>query len=163
MPNAIWEEASIDFIMSLPMSGGKTTILVVVIRLSKNAHFAPLSILFLSRSVAQVFIESLVRLHGLLKVLISDHDLVFLGHFWRTLFKAYGMKLYCLTVYHPQLVNQMRWSTTAYTSILGSSSWINLKLGPNSFISQSIAIIHTTIPQRRCHPLRKCTIDDPLH
>ena len=43
VPAQVWEEVTIDFITWLPVLQGFTVILVVVDRLTKSAHFAPLS------------------------------------------------------------------------------------------------------------------------
>lgn len=53
-----------DFIRGLPKSKGKDTIMVVVDRLSKAAHFTPLSHPYSAKEVAVVFVEEVVRLHG---------------------------------------------------------------------------------------------------
>jgi len=42
IPNQHWEEVSMDFITSLPMSKGKSVIMVVVDRLTNYAHFCAL-------------------------------------------------------------------------------------------------------------------------
>nr|GEZ09139.1 integrase, catalytic core [Tanacetum cinerariifolium] len=57
IPKRIWKEISIDFIEKLPTSHGKSLILVVVDRLSKYAHFIPLTHPFTASQVAQVFLD----------------------------------------------------------------------------------------------------------
>lgn len=42
VPSQVWDDVSMDFITGLPQSRGYTTIMVVVDRLSKYAHFAAL-------------------------------------------------------------------------------------------------------------------------
>jgi hypothetical protein len=42
IPPAIWKDISMDFITSLPKSGNKSVIMVVVDHLSKYAHFCAL-------------------------------------------------------------------------------------------------------------------------
>ena len=38
----VWDDITLDFIEGLPLSQGKGTIMVVVVWLSKSAHFLPL-------------------------------------------------------------------------------------------------------------------------
>lgn len=42
-PDGIWKDLAMDFIEGLPKSQGQDTILVVVDRLNKYAHFLPLN------------------------------------------------------------------------------------------------------------------------
>ena len=49
---------------------------------------------------------SLMRLHGLPKSIISNHDLRFTDHFWMTLGSLLGTKLTISSNYHPQIDSQ---------------------------------------------------------
>ncbi|CAM8976306.1 unnamed protein product [Rhodiola kirilowii] len=91
-----------DFITCLPKSKGKTTIMVVVDRLSKYAHFSPLAKGFTAESVAGVFARDNCRLHGIPTYIISDRDPVLLSSFWQELFCHKGTVLAHSTTYHPQ-------------------------------------------------------------
>ena len=66
-----------DFIEKLPKSVGKDTIMVVVDRLSKYAHFVTLSHLFSVITVAQAFMDHIYRLYGIPNTIVSDRDKVF--------------------------------------------------------------------------------------
>ena len=91
-----------DFIEKLPKSGGKDCIMGVVDRLSKYAHFVTLTHPFTAITVAQVFLDTIYRLHGVPNSIVSDRDKVFLSNFWKELFKCLGTKLHMSSSYHPQ-------------------------------------------------------------
>ncbi|WVZ01419.1 hypothetical protein V8G54_027488 [Vigna mungo] len=101
-PTKCWEDLSLDFIVGLPPYQGNSTILVVVDRFSKAAHFGMLPRSFSASKVADLFVHMICKLHGLPKSLISDRDPVFLSQFWRELFRLSGTKLRMSTTYHPQ-------------------------------------------------------------
>ena len=71
-----------DFITSLPKSEGKSVIMVVVDRLTKYAHFCALSHPFKASTVATTFMETVQKLHGTPKIIVSDRDPIFTGYFW---------------------------------------------------------------------------------
>jgi len=71
-----------DFITSLPKSEGKSVIMVVVDKLTKYAHFCTLSHPFNASIVSTAFMETIQKLHGNLKIIISDRDPIFTGNFW---------------------------------------------------------------------------------
>ena len=95
-----------DFIDGLPLSQGKTTIFVVMDRLSKYAHFVPISHPYTAVSVAQVFFEQIFRLHGMPQSIVCDRDVAFVSAFWKELFRLQGTHFNFSSSYHPQTNGQ---------------------------------------------------------
>jgi hypothetical protein len=106
IPEGVWEDISLDFIVGLPSFQRNTMILVVVDRFSKATHFAKLPSRFTASQVASVFAETVYKLHGMPKSIVSDRDPIFLSKFWQELFKSSGTKLRMSTAYHPQTDGQ---------------------------------------------------------
>ncbi|CAM8959252.1 unnamed protein product [Rhodiola kirilowii] len=91
-----------DFITCLPVSRGKTMVMVVVDRLSKYVDFCAMPKIFSAESVGRVFIQEICRLHGVPSNIVSDHDPIFMSTFWQELFKKQGTDLAHSSTYHPQ-------------------------------------------------------------
>lgn len=102
VPCRVWDDITMEFIDALPRSEGATSILVVVDRLSKYAHFIALSHPYTAKSVAQVFVVSVVKLHGMPQSIVSDRDPIFISTFWREFMRLSGIALCMTSAYHPQ-------------------------------------------------------------
>lgn len=76
-----WEEVSLDFITGLSKSEGNSVIMVVIDRITKYEHFYALSLPFKASIVATLFIENIQKLHGNLKIIVSDRDPISLQRF----------------------------------------------------------------------------------
>lgn len=102
VPARPWEALSLDFITGLPPCQGKTVILVVVDRFSKGIHLGSLPTAHTAHMVASLFVDIIVKLHGIPRSLVSDRDPLFVSHFWQNLFHLSGTKLRMSFAYHPQ-------------------------------------------------------------
>ena len=71
-----------DFITCLPKSEGKSVIMVIVDRLNKYAHFCALYHPFKASTIATALMETIQKLHGNPKIIVSNKDPIFTGNFW---------------------------------------------------------------------------------
>nr|GFC50449.1 retrotransposon protein, putative, Ty3-gypsy subclass [Tanacetum cinerariifolium] len=89
-----WDEISIDFVTGLPQTRRRhDAIWVVVDRLTKSAHFLLIRKDYSVSSLAEIFQQEIVRLHGTPSAIVSDRDPRFASRFWKGLQKAWGTRL----------------------------------------------------------------------
>src|SRR5215469_12445919 len=94
IPDRLWSSISMDFITHLPRSQmGYDAILVFVDRLTKMTHLTPCLTSDGAPEVAQHFMTTIFRLHGLPNQIVSDRDSRFTSHFWRSLMKLLNVRL----------------------------------------------------------------------
>ncbi|CAN1764063.1 Transposon Ty3-G Gag-Pol polyprotein, partial [Linum perenne] len=109
LPIPEWKFADItmDFVSGFPPTReGKDAVWVIVDRLTKVAHFIPIRFKPSVEVLAKLYIEEVVRLHGVPQSIVSDRDPSFTSHFWEGLHTALGTKLKFSTAYHPQTDGQ---------------------------------------------------------
>ncbi|GJP48492.1 hypothetical protein CLOM_g7778 [Closterium sp. NIES-68] len=106
-PQRPWQHVTMDFVTGLPTTAtGKNAVLVDVDRLTKMAYFAPCRTTITAEDTARLFISTVVRLHGLPSVIISDRDPKFTSKCWQETWAQYGTRLQFSSAYHPQTDGQ---------------------------------------------------------
>nr|GEW95804.1 reverse transcriptase domain-containing protein [Tanacetum cinerariifolium] len=114
-----WEDVSIYFILGLTLTQRKKdSIMVVVDRFSKMAHFVPCSKTYDALEVARLYFSEIVKLHGIPKTITSDRDVKFVGHFWRTLWRRLGEKMQFSSSHHPQTDGQTKVTNLSLGNLL---------------------------------------------
>jgi len=98
-----WDSISMDFVTHLPRTLRKhDSVWVIVDKLTKTKHFLPIDLRISMQKLAQIYIDEIVRLHGVPSSIVSDRDPRFTSRFWQTLQEALGTKLRLSSTYHPQ-------------------------------------------------------------
>ena len=75
IPEWKWDRITMDFVVGLPLTGRKLdSNWVVVDQLMKSAHFLPVRIDYSFDKLVEIYIEEIVRLHGIPVSIILDID-----------------------------------------------------------------------------------------
>ena len=106
IPPRPWHSLSMDFITNLPLVDGKDCILVVVDRFTKMSHFIPCTMTINSMDLANIFIQNIVRLHGIPDNIVTDRGTLFTSQFWGHLCKILNITRNLSSAYHPQTDGQ---------------------------------------------------------
>ncbi|GMF38401.1 unnamed protein product [Phytophthora fragariaefolia] len=102
-----WRSVSMDFIFGLPRDAkGRTGVLVFVDRFSKMVHLAPVAAEVTAYESAELFLDLVLRHHGLPEAIVSDRDPRFTSAFWTRLFALLATRLLMSTAVHPETDGQ---------------------------------------------------------
>ena len=136
VPDYPWQEVSLDFVLGLPHTRKQQdSILVVVDRFSKMAHFLPCAKTTDAPHTTRIFFNEIVRLHGIPRCIVSDRDVRFTSSFWKTLWRLMGTTFQFSTAFHPQTDCQTEVTNRTLGNILrclvqeNTSSWDELLRG----------------------------------
>jgi hypothetical protein len=107
IPEWKWEHVSMDFVTGFPRtSSGNDSNWVIVDRLTKSAHFLAIKVGLSLERLEKLYVNEIVRLHGVPVTIVSDRDRRFISQFWKKLHMAMGTNLNFSTAFHPQTDGQ---------------------------------------------------------
>ena len=111
VPPELWHTVTMDFITDLPLSttyGSMTwdSILVVVNKLTKMAHYIPVCKMMSVTDFIEVFIQDIVKHHGMPEVLVTDRDKLFTTEQWTSFCFHMRCRRNMSTAFHPQTDGQ---------------------------------------------------------
>ena len=102
-----WEKITIDFVTGLPRTQRQhDAIWVIVDRLTKSAHFLPVNVVDSLEKLAKLYVDEIVRLHGVPVLIVLDRDPRFTSRFWPSLQTELGTRLLFSTAFYPQTGGQ---------------------------------------------------------
>jgi hypothetical protein len=107
-PNYQGHTWSMDYITQLPpcTRTGNDAIVVFVCKLTKLKHIVACKTDIDAPSTARLFLDGVVRLHGMPERIISDRDPRFTANFWQAFWAGLGTTLSMSTAYHPETDGQ---------------------------------------------------------
>ncbi|KAK9119098.1 hypothetical protein Scep_017191 [Stephania cephalantha] len=107
IPQWKWEHIAMDFVSGLPRSPrGHDSIWVIVDRLTKSAHFIPVSTTHRVDRLSILYEREIVRLHGVPLSIVSDRGAQFTSLLWQSMQAQFGTRLELSTAFHPQTDGQ---------------------------------------------------------
>jgi hypothetical protein len=107
IPEWKWEMITMDFVSGLPRrKRGNNAIWVIVDRLTKFALFLPVKMTDSVDKLAKIYVNEVVRLHGVPTLIVSDRDPRFTSRLWPSIQRAFGTNLSISTAFHLQTDGQ---------------------------------------------------------
>lgn len=104
MPILEWkmENFTMDFVVGLRKAFEKHDLIwVIVDKLIKLTHFISVRVEYNSKKLSKIYVKEIVRLHGVLRSIISDRDTTYTYKFWDRLHEELGTKLLLAHILSP--------------------------------------------------------------
>lgn len=101
VPERMWRDISVDFIVGLPESQGCRDVVVITDRLSKGVILEPIPSLS-AETFAETFLKTFYRFHGLPSSIVSDRGKQFVGRLWRRICQMLQISRRLSTAWHPE-------------------------------------------------------------
>ncbi|XP_047263656.1 uncharacterized protein LOC124896172 [Capsicum annuum] len=79
----------------------------IVDRMTKSAHFLPLRTTYFAEDYDKLFLQEVLKLHGVTFLIISDHGTQLSMPFWRFFQRGLGTKMSLSMDFHPQSDGQV--------------------------------------------------------
>jgi transposase InsO family protein len=102
IPDRPWASIAMDFVGPFPPSNNFDYVWVVLDCFMSLVHLVPTTTTVTASKLAALFIEHIVRLHGLPDSIVSDRDTKFTAKFWAETHRLLGVQLLRSTAFHPQ-------------------------------------------------------------
>ena len=104
IPTWKWEVINMDLIIGLPRTRRQhDSIWVIVDRVTKSSHFLAVKTTDSAEDYTKLYINEIVRLHGVPLSIISDRGPQFTSHFWKSFQKGLGTQVNLSTTFHPHM------------------------------------------------------------
>ena len=104
-----WERVSMDFVTHLPKTkNGFDTLLVTGDYVTKMMVLRPAYSMATAMDTTRLFVDAVVRVHGLPRVIVSNRDTRFTSHFWREVHRVMGTNLAMSSGFHPHTDGQTK-------------------------------------------------------
>ena len=82
IPEWKWEHITMNFVLGLPhIQKSHDAVWVIVDRLIKSTHLLPTNMRYTLKKLAQLYMDEIVRLHGIPTSIISNRDPRFVSRF----------------------------------------------------------------------------------
>ena len=122
IPDERFHTWSLDFVTALPRTkAGNDAVLVFVDKFTKMVHIAACKKKCSTEQTAALLTDTIIKLHGVPKVLVSDRDTRFTSKYWQAFCKARNIKTSMSTAYHPQSDGQTERANRVIEEVLRAS------------------------------------------
>lgn len=101
IPERMWQQLSMDFVVDLPLSKECTNVLVVTDRLSKSPIYIPMNDID-ADNVALALIKNVFAHHLLPNAIVSDRGPQFVSSVWKEVCKRLEIERQVSTAFHPE-------------------------------------------------------------